>query len=69
MLGWALAPGADRRVVLVDFTDASVDLEGTEALGATGGWTVELASDGVGEGTAFAGRLAPDQALWLRPTP
>ena len=68
VLGWLRAAGADRRVVLVNFTDASVDLEGTEALGAAGGWTVEVASDGVGEGTAFAGRLGPDQALWLRPT-
>ena len=69
VLGWTRAAGADRRVVLVNFTDATVDLEGTEALGAGGGWTVEVASDGVGEGTTFAGRLGPDQALWLRPAP
>jgi hypothetical protein len=59
---------ADRRVVLVNFTDETISLDGTEALGATAGTTIEVASDRVGEGAPFTGRLGPDQALWLRPT-
>ena len=67
VLGWVRAAGADRRAVLVNFSASAVDLEGTEALGATAGWHVEVATDGVGEGAAFTGRLGPDQAVWLRP--
>ena len=67
VLGWLRTAGADRRAVLVNFTDRPVELEGTEALGATAGWIVEVASDGVGEGSRNVGRLGPDQALWLRP--
>ena len=54
--------------MLVNFTAAPIDLDGTEALGASTGWLVEVASDRVGEGARFAGRLGPDQAVWLRPT-
>jgi hypothetical protein len=53
--------------VLVNFSPSPADLEGTEALGATAGWHVEVATDGVGEDAAFTGRLGPDQAVWLRP--
>ena len=37
VLGWVRSAGADRRVVLVNFTGEPVDLDGTEALGATAG--------------------------------
>jgi alpha-glucosidase len=51
----------DRRVVVVNFTsDAhAVDIDGE--------WTVEVASDGAGEGEPYRGRVAGDQALVLRP--
>ncbi|MCD9623030.1 alpha-amylase [Rhabdothermincola sp. EGI L10124] len=60
-------PAGDRRVVVVNFTDAVVRLEGTEALAASAHTTIEVASDGLGEGAAFTGALAPDQAVVLRP--
>ena len=68
VLGWVRAAGADRRVVLVNFTDETIALDGTEAYGAAAGWVVEVASDRTGEGAPFSGRLPPDQALWLRPS-
>jgi len=67
VVGWVRTAGADRRVVLVNFSDEVVDLEGTEALAATAGWQVEVASDRQGEGSRFTGQLGPDQAVWLRP--
>ena len=39
---------------------------GAEALGAAGGATIAVASDGTGEGASFTGVLGPDQAVWLR---
>jgi hypothetical protein len=53
--------------VLVNFTDQMIELDGTEALGASAGWIVEVASDHTGEGSPFTGHLGSDQALWLRP--
>jgi alpha-glucosidase len=50
--------GDDRRVVAVNFGSAPA----TCALRGT----VEVASDGAGEGAAFAGELAPDTAVVLR---
>ena len=54
--------GADRRVVLVNFTSepAPVPLE-------SGRWSVEVASTGAGEGQPYEGRLAGDEAVVLRP--
>ena len=67
VLGWLRSAGPLRHVVLVNFTATPVELEGTEAFGATTGWVVDVASDRVGEGARFSGRLGPDQAVWLRP--
>jgi alpha-glucosidase len=57
----------ERWVVLINFTDDSVVLDGLAA------WTaadphpvVEIASDGDGEGQPFPGSLRPDQAVVLR---
>ena len=68
VLGWVRSSGAERRAVLVNFTDEAIALDGTEALGLTSGWVVEVSSDRGGEGSPFTGRLGPDQAVWLRPT-
>jgi alpha-glucosidase len=51
----------DVRVIAVNFAA----VEGRVAL--EGRWRIEVASDGIGEGESFAGRLGPDQALLLRP--
>ena len=51
------ADGGDRRIVAVNFTGTEVGLP------LEGDWLVEVASDG----GPFAGRLAPDQAVILRP--
>ena len=68
VLGWVRqVPAGDRRVVLVNFTSRTVDLEGTEALAASSATVVEVASDGIGEGATFADRLGADQAVVLRP--
>jgi alpha-glucosidase len=58
VVAWDRTAGADRRTILVNFTDRAV------ACAAEG--TVEVASDGAGEGRAWAGTLAPDQAVVLR---
>jgi alpha-glucosidase len=68
VLGWVrTSPDGDRRVVLVNFTEEVIGLEGREALGAADDTVVEVASDGAGEGARFTARLEPDQAVWLRP--
>jgi alpha-glucosidase len=63
VLAWTRAAGDDRRAVAVNFTaeERPVDLAGD--------WTIEVASDGAGkgEGAPWSGRLAPDQAVVLRP--
>jgi alpha-glucosidase len=59
VLAYARTDGADRRLVLVNFTD---EVRSADARGV-----VEIASDGAGEGDAFRGALAPSQALLLRP--
>jgi alpha-glucosidase len=62
-----VAPASDGggdRIVLVEMTGRAVEV----ALPAGGaGWTVEVASDGAGEGAVFGGVLRPDQAVVLRP--
>ncbi len=51
--------GSDARTVCVNFADQARDLALPDEL------LVEVASDGVGEGGPFAGRLAPAQAVIL----
>ena len=63
VLAWTRAHGGDVRAVAVNVTSAavaSVSLPG-------GGWTVEVSSDGRGEGRPWSGRLEPDVAVVLRP--
>lgn len=50
--------GGDRRVMAVNFTDADVVWDGQG--------TVEVASDGAGEGAPFGGTLVASQAVVLR---
>jgi alpha-glucosidase len=61
VLGYERASGNDRRGVFVNFTSAPA------RLAFDGAWAVEVASDGVGEGGAFAGSVGADQAVVLRP--
>jgi alpha-glucosidase len=60
VLAYERRAGNDRRVVLVNYTDRSLDVSLDRDL------TVEVASDGDGEGAPFTGRLAGDQAVLLR---
>jgi len=62
MLGYRRSSGDDVRVVLINFTDAAVtiDLPG-EPL------HVEVSTDVAAEGAPFAGQLAADEAVILRP--
>jgi alpha-glucosidase len=57
VLAYERVHGADRRVVVVNYTSEpqDVDAEGT----------VEVSSIGIGEGAAFSGTLAPDEAVIL----
>jgi alpha-glucosidase len=61
-LGWDRRAGRDRRRVIVSFTDEPVTIPRWHR------WTVEVASDGTGEGDRFTGVLGPNQALILRPS-
>lgn len=56
----ATADGDDERVVLIHFEDTPTEVHDVSG-------TIEVASDGAGEGAAFDGRLAPQQALILIP--
>ena len=58
-LGWVRSADGDERTVLLNMGPGPV------AISATG--TVEVASDGLGEGEAFAGSLQGDAAVILRP--
>lgn len=60
VLAWRREADGDVRVVAVNFTgeERAVELEGRG--------TVEVASDGAGEGRAFSGWLVPDQAVVIR---
>jgi alpha-glucosidase len=64
VLGWDRTDGADRRRVLVNFTDAPVDVADL-----ADGWAVAVSSTGpgTGEGAPLGGGLTPDQAVILRP--
>ncbi len=58
-LAWRRTAGPDERLTVLNMGDGEVDLP------LAG--TVEVASDGQGEGEPFRGRLAPDTAVVLRP--
>ena len=62
VLAYIREGGDDRRAVVINFTDQALDCIHPALTG-----TVEVASDGVGEGAPFSGVLGPDQALVLRP--
>jgi alpha-glucosidase len=46
--------------VIVNFTGEAKDVD------VPGEWSVEVASDGAGEGKPFPGRVSADQAVVLR---
>jgi len=55
-----------RRAVLVNFTDQPVALGDFAADSGHGGWVVDLASDGRGEGRPLGCHLGSNQAVLLR---
>ena len=57
------ADDGDRRMVLINFTSEPREVPGEAIIG-----TVVVASDRLGEGTAFTGRLGPDQAVVIEPS-
>jgi alpha-glucosidase len=58
-LAWLRTRDGDRRAVAVNFaSERDVPIDGD--------WTVEVSSDGEGEGSPYRGRLGPDQAVVLR---
>ena len=62
LLGYRRHCEDDTRTILVNFSDAEREVA------LAGDWRIEVASDGVGEGEAFYGRVAADQALVLSAT-
>jgi alpha-glucosidase len=60
---------ADRRVVVVNFTDGALNFSPDFDPGLSGGtsWRVEVASDGVGEGGPYGGTLGGSTAVLLAP--
>ncbi|HEX2850207.1 MAG TPA: alpha-amylase family glycosyl hydrolase [Acidimicrobiales bacterium] len=60
VLAYRRSIDGDERLVLVNFSAQVVDLA------AAADRVIEVASDGIGEGDRYAGRLLPDQALVLR---
>jgi alpha-glucosidase len=54
--------GRDLRTVLINYVETTSD-----PVALPDEWTVEVASDGQGEGQPWAGKLQPDQAVVLRP--
>jgi len=72
VVAWDRTNGADRRRVLVNFTDVLVSVgdvtdRADQPGSRTGDWIVAVASDGVGEEAPFGGDLGAEQALVLRP--
>ncbi|MCU1451191.1 MAG: putative glycosyl hydrolase, family 13 [Acidimicrobiales bacterium] len=61
VLAYTRAHDHDLRAVLVNYTSEGVRAE------VAGAWSVEVASDGNGEGARYGGALGADQALVLRP--
>ncbi len=66
-LCWSRTLDDDQRLVLVNFTDATVELPAAPPPDGWQRWIVQVASDGQGEGQPYSGTLGPDQALLLRP--
>ncbi len=64
VLAWERSYADDRRLVLVNFGDEPADVGGVAGTDDI----VEVASDGIGEGSSFTGRVGPAQALVLRST-
>ncbi|MCJ0974736.1 alpha-amylase family glycosyl hydrolase [Pseudomonas sp. PS1] len=62
VLAYRRALGDDRRLVCINFAARAQPFE------RSGRWTIEVASDGLGEGDLYRGHLAASQALILRPT-
>lgn len=62
VLAWDREAGDDRRRLLVNFTDAAVDVEAL-----TRGWLVAVSTDGADEGGPAPTALAGDRAVVLRP--
>ena len=60
VIGYERRAGDDRRVVLVNFTDAGLEVPTIAPM------TVVVASDGAGEGDAYAGVVPSSAALILR---
>jgi alpha-glucosidase len=60
VVAWRRSSRTDERTVLLNMSDAPVPV--------SFGGIVEVASDGVGEGQRFGGRLGPDTAVVLLPT-
>ncbi|MDQ3738836.1 MAG: alpha-amylase family glycosyl hydrolase [Actinomycetota bacterium] len=60
-------PVDDRRLVAVNFSDDDVHVATLVDGDPARSWSVELASDGRGEGDVFSGTLGPFQAVLLRP--
>lgn len=60
VVAYERAADGDRRVVMVNFADEP------RAVPLEGGWIVEVASDGRGEGERYGGELAAEQAVLLR---
>jgi alpha-glucosidase len=62
VLAWQRVAGHDRRAIVVNMSSVAVDVP------LPGSWTVEVASDGAGEGTPHAGVVPADGAVVLRPS-
>jgi alpha-glucosidase len=62
LLAYWRQAGDERRLVVINFRDVPARLEPGEPL------VVQVASDGLGEATAFSGDIGPDQALVLCPS-
>jgi alpha-glucosidase len=60
VIAWRRFRSGDARTVLVNFLDEPRDAPAPDGL------RVQLASDGVGEGAPYTGRLGPAQAVILR---
>ncbi len=61
IVAYRRASGDDERVVIVNYASLATEVT------VGGPWSVELASDGAGEGGPFGGVLTGDQAVVLRP--
>jgi alpha-glucosidase len=63
VLAYRRTSGTSSCTVLINFTGEAVELGAMPALAISPQSTVAVSSDGEGEGTPFAGRLAADQAM------